>query len=245
MSRIYFEGVGRQFAGDNWGVRDFSLEIADAEFVAFLGPSGCGKTTTLRILAGLDRNTHGRLSLDDQIVSDAATGIFQPPERRHLGMVFQSYAVWPHMNVFQNVAYPLKFQKMSSAQVRERVTEVLRMVELNGLEGRMPNQLSWGEQQRVALARGLAMRPRVLLLDEPLSNLDAKLREKMRRDIRAIQQQLKLTVVYVTHDQAEARQMSDRVVVMSGGRIEQVGPFAGILANPASAFVSNFLSAGR
>jgi iron(III) transport system ATP-binding protein len=241
MSQVKFVGIKKEYTTGVFAVEDFNLTINDGEFVSFLGPSGCGKTTTLRMIAGLEKNTHGKIYLGDDLVSDPENKLFLPPEKRYVGMVFQSYAVWPHMNVYDNVAYPLKIQKRPKAEINERVIEMLRVVELNGLEKRMPNQLSGGQQQRVALARGLVMQPKVLLLDEPLSNLDAKLREKMRKDIREIQQKLKLTVVYVTHDQIEANTMSDRIVIMKSGKILQVGTPKEIKANPANDFVRDFI----
>lgn len=246
MSQVKFEGVGKgypvkQYDNNVFAVEDFSLTINDGEFVSFLGPSGCGKTTTLRMIAGLEKNTHGKIYLGNDLVSDPENSFFLPPEKRHVGMVFQSYAVWPHMNVFDNVAYPLKIQKRPKDEIEKRVLEILKVVEMTGLEKRMPNQLSGGQQQRVALARGLVMQPKVLLLDEPLSNLDAKLREKMRKDIRDIQKKLKLTVVYVTHDQIEANTMSDRIVIMKSGKIIQVGTPQEIKAKPANDFVREFI----
>ena len=240
MSTVSFSGVGKSY-GPVEVIRGFDLQINDGEFVSFLGPSGCGKTTCLRMVAGLERNTTGRIKIDDDVVSNAAAGTFVPPEKRHVGMVFQSYAVWPHMNVFGNVAYPLKVARRPRAEIKERVNRVLSMVQLDGLEKRMPNQLSGGQQQRVALARGLVMEPRVLLLDEPLSNLDAKLRGKMRRDIREIQQRLGITVIYVTHDQLEATTMSDRMVIMKDGEILQVGAPDEVRDHPADDFVADFL----
>lgn len=241
MSQVEFKNVGKAYPGGVFAVRDFTLTVNDGEFVSFLGPSGCGKTTTLRMIAGLEKNTHGQILIGQEVVSDPLQKIFLPPEKRRVGMVFQSYAVWPHMNVFENVAYPLRIAKKSKAETEERVFKMLEIVELNGYEKRLPNQLSGGQQQRVALARGLVMQPRVLLLDEPLSNLDAKLREKMRRDIREIQKTLKLTVVYVTHDQIEANTMSDRIVVMKDGHILQVGTPAEVKSNPANQFVAEFI----
>lgn len=246
MSQVKFEGVGKKYSEkqyDNnvFAVEDFTLTINDGEFVSFLGPSGCGKTTTLRMIAGLEKNTHGKIFLGNDLVSDPENIFFLPPEKRHVGMVFQSYAVWPHMNVFDNVAYPLKIQKRPKDEIEKRVLEIFKIVEMTGLEKRMPNQLSGGQQQRVALARGLVMQPKVLLLDEPLSNLDAKLREKMRKDIRDIQKKLKLTVVYVTHDQIEANTMSDRIVVMHSGKIVQVGTPQEVKAKPANDFVREFI----
>jgi iron(III) transport system ATP-binding protein len=245
MSQVQFQSVAKEYEKNNFAVRDFSLKINDGEFVSFLGPSGCGKTTSLRMLAGLEKNTQGKIWIGDELVSDPSAKVFIPPENRKIGMVFQSYAVWPHMNVFENVAYPLRVAKMSKEEIQQRVTEILKIVEMGHLEARMPNQLSGGQQQRVALARGLVAQPRVLLLDEPLSNLDAKLREKMRRDIRNIQQTLKLTVVYVTHDQIEANTMSDRMVIMKDGQILQVGTPSEVKANPANEFVADFIRSGH
>ena len=245
MSHVRFENVGKLYAKEAWAVKDFNLEIQNNEFVSFLGPSGCGKTTTLRMIAGLEDNTHGKIFFDNEVVSDPVNKIFLLPEKRNVGMVFQSYAVWPHMNVFDNVAYPLKFKKMSKDKIREEVMKILSVVELSGLELRKSHELSGGQQQRVALARGLVMRPRILLLDEPLSNLDSKLREKMRKDIRAIQQEFKLTMVYVTHDQKEAFQMSDKIVVMNKGLIQQVGAPKEIQSNPVNEFVADFIKSGE
>lgn len=241
MSSVEFKNVAKVFANQVVAVSDFSLRIEDGEFVSFLGPSGCGKTTSLRMLAGLEKNTHGSIAIDGEIVSRPEERLFIPPEKRHVGMVFQAYAVWPHMTVFENVAYPLRMAKRPKDEIESRVLSMLETVEMGGLQSRMPNQLSGGQQQRVALARGLVMQPRVLLLDEPLSNLDAKLREKMRRDIRDIQRGLQLTVVYVTHDQIEANTMSDRIVVMRAGKIIQVGTPDDIRSRPADAFVADFI----
>lgn len=245
MSHVIFENVGKQYGSLLWAVENLNLEIQNGEFVSFLGPSGCGKTTTLRMIAGLEENTHGKISFDGEAVSDPMNKQFLYPEKRNVGMVFQSYAVWPHMNVFDNVAYPLKFKKMSKEKIHEEVMNILSVVELQGLEMRKSHELSGGQQQRVALARGLVMRPRILLLDEPLSNLDAKLREKMRRDIRKIQQEFKLTMVYVTHDQREAFQMSDKVMVMNHGKAEQIGTPEEIQKNPKTDFVAEFIRSGE
>jgi iron(III) transport system ATP-binding protein len=241
MSNVVFKSVSKVFPGGVAAVDNFNIDIKNGEFVSFLGPSGCGKTTSLRMLAGLEKNTHGSITIDSEVVSAPQEQVFIPPEKRKVGMVFQSYAVWPHMNVFDNVAYPLKIAKRPKSEIKTRVEEMLSIVELNGLESRMPSQLSGGQQQRVALARGLVMQPRVLLLDEPLSNLDAKLREKMRKDIREIQQRLKLTVVYVTHDQIEANTMSDRMVIMRAGKVVQIGTPDEIRRSPADAFVADFI----
>lgn len=244
MSQVQFKNVGKEFVQNKkgfWAVKDFNLNIAHGEFVSFLGPSGCGKTTTLRMIAGLEENTHGQILFDNEVVSDPAAKKFLAPEKRNVGMVFQSYAVWPHMNVFDNIAYPLKLKRLSSEQTKKDVLAILDLVELSGLENRKSHELSGGQQQRIALARGLVMKPRILLLDEPLSNLDAKLREKMRKDIRQIQQDLNLTMVYVTHDQKEAFQMSDKVVVMNKGEIVQADKPEVILSNPANDFVADFV----
>lgn len=241
MSHVEFKNV-EKFYGQSQVVFDFNFKINDGEFVAFLGPSGCGKTTSLRMIAGLEKNTGGQISIGEKVVSDPENQVFLPPEKRNVGMVFQSYAVWPHMSVFNNIAFPLKVAKLNKSEITQKVQTVLEIVELTGLEGRMPNQLSGGQQQRVALARGLVAEPDVLLLDEPLSNLDAKLREKMRRDIRKIQQDLKITVVYVTHDQIEAMEMSDRMVIMNKGRMIQSGTPQEVKNKPKNEFVADFLS---
>ena len=247
MSDVEFKHVSKSFSGRletgsaPKAVDDFNLKITSGEFVSFLGPSGCGKTTSLRMLAGLERNTEGTIQIGSVVVSSPEAKIYVPPEKRRVGMVFQSYAVWPHMNVFENVAYPLKIAGRPKAEIAERVNAMLAIVEMTGLNAREPSQLSGGQQQRVALARGLVMQPDVLLLDEPLSNLDAKLREKMRRDIREIQQRLKLTVVYVTHDQIEANSMSDRMVIMRAGKILQVGSPDEVRRAPANEFVADFI----
>lgn len=240
MSSVTFENIGKSY-GDVRVIKDFSLEIKDGEFVSFLGPSGCGKTTCLRMISGLEENTEGKIHIGETLVSNPDNNIMVAPEHRHVGMVFQSYAVWPHMNVYDNVAYPLKVKKIAKSEIKDRVDKILQIVELTGFEKRMPNALSGGQQQRVALARGLVMQPKVLLLDEPLSNLDAKLREKMRRDIRKIQQDFGITCVYVTHDQIEAFTMSDKIVIMNDGDIVQVGTPKEIRANPKNGFVADFI----
>ncbi len=240
MSTVSFEHIGKAY-GEVKVIKDFSLKIEDGHFVSFLGPSGCGKTTCLRMVAGLEVPTSGKLSIGENLVNDPLNSLLIAPEKRHVGMVFQSYAVWPHMNVFENVAYPLRVSKVSNSEVKDRVNAILKVVELEGLEARMPNMLSGGQQQRVALARGLVSRPKVLLLDEPLSNLDAKLREKMRVDIRRIQQEFGITCIYVTHDQVEAFTMSDRIVVLNKGEIIQMGSPLEIRSRPATEFVADFI----
>lgn len=241
MSSVEFKQVAKEYNG-SLILNNVSFKIKDGEFVSFLGPSGCGKTTSLRLVAGLEKNSAGEISIGEEIISSPLNNIFIPTRERKLGMVFQSYAIWPHMNIFENVAFPLRMAKLSSGDIKKNVEEVLELVELGGLSQRMPNTLSGGQQQRVALARGLVARPRVLLLDEPLSNLDAKLREKMRKDIRQIQQHFKMTCIYVTHDQVEAFSMSDRIMIMEKGSILQFDIPEEIRANPFNDFVRDFIS---
>ena len=239
MSEIKIDHIKKNF-GKVEVIKEFDEKFADGEFVSLLGPSGCGKTTMLRMIAGFERPTSGEIWIDGTPVSTATT--FVPPEERGLGMVFQSYAVWPHMNVFKNVAYPLKLRKLAKEEIREKVERVLEIVNMQDLAERMPEELSGGQQQRVALARALVAEPKVLLLDEPLSNLDAKLRESMRREIKELQKRLNISVVYVTHDQSEALTMSDRVVVINEGVIQQSGTPMEVYRNPANFFVENFVA---
>lgn len=241
MSAVEFKNVSKDYQGQQI-LKNLTFKINDGEFVSFLGPSGCGKTTSLRMVAGLEKNSSGDISIGDEILSSPEKSLFIPTRERKLGMVFQSYAIWPHMNIFENVAFPLRMKKTSESDVKNQVEEVLELVELGGLGSRMPNTLSGGQQQRVALARGLVARPRVLLLDEPLSNLDAKLREKMRKDIRHIQQLFKITCIYVTHDQVEAFSMSDRIMIMEKGSIVQFATPDEIRDAPANEFVRDFIS---
>ncbi len=238
MSNIIIKDVKKAF-GEVVVLSQFNAEFADGEFITLLGPSGCGKTTMLRMLAGFEKPTEGEIYIGEQEVSSAKN--FVPPERRDIGMVFQSYAVWPHMTVFDNVAYPLKMKKMGKQEIKGLVKEVLETVHLAQYAERIPSQLSGGQQQRVALARALVAKPRLLLLDEPLSNLDAKLRDSMRFEIKEIQRQLGITVVYVTHDQMEAMTMSDRVIVINRGVIQQVGAPTEIYRHPANQFVADFV----
>jgi iron(III) transport system ATP-binding protein len=240
MGQVTLQNVSKRF-GEVGAVSGFTETIADGEFVSLLGPSGCGKTTTLRIVAGFEKATAGKVFIDNRLVSCSETNLYVPPERRNIGMVFQSYAVWPHMNVFQNVAYPLKVRGTPTQTMREKVDRALELVHLAGMEKRMPNQLSGGQQQRVALARALVGEPSLLLLDEPLSNLDAKLRESMRFEIKDVQRRLGITVLYVTHDQAEAMVMSDRIIVMDKGLIQQSGAPRSIYEQPANRFVADFI----
>ena len=238
MADVTIKHVTKSF-GDTMVLREFDDTFRDGEFVTLLGPSGCGKTTMLRIIAGFERPTTGEVWIGNQLVSGGKT--FVPPEKRAVGMVFQSYAVWPHMSVFQNVAYPLDIQKIPKAQIRERVEEVLDIVHLGPYADRYPSQLSGGQQQRIALARALVAAPGLLLLDEPLSNLDAKLRESMRFEIKEIQKKLGITVVYVTHDQTEAMAMSDRIFVLNRGIVQQCGTPEEIYNAPVNQFVADFL----
>ena len=240
MSEVRIEHVFKRF-GSVTAVNDFNLVVKDGEFVSILGPSGCGKTTTLRMIAGFERATEGEIYIGEQCVSSSIKGSFAPPEKRDIGMVFQSYAVWPHMTVAENVGYPLKIKKVDKAERERRVQEMLELVDLGEYGKRYPNQLSGGQQQRVALARALVAEPGLLLLDEPLSNLDAKLRESMRFEILEIQKKTGITVVYVTHDQGEAMAMSDRVVVMSMGVVQQIGAPHEIYTQPANKMVADFI----
>lgn len=240
MTNVELKQIIKQY-GTNTVVKGFDIEIADKEFVSFLGPSGCGKTTTLRMIAGLETPSLGEIHLGKRLVYSSSKKICVPPEQRRIGMVFQSYAVWPHMTVYQNVAYPLKVQKVKRSQIDQEVQRTLDLVQLGALAERFPHQLSGGQQQRVALARALIMKPEVLLLDEPLSNLDAKLREDMRYELKKIQRDFGITVIYVTHDQAEALVMSDRIVVMSAGEIQQIDHPTKIYTQPANRFVADFI----
>jgi iron(III) transport system ATP-binding protein len=240
MAFVEVRGLVKRFGREAAvGGVDFSAEAG--RIVTLLGPSGCGKTTTLRCIAGLEQLDAGEIFIDGQCVAAPGRGISVPTEARELGMVFQSYAVWPHMTVFANVAYGLKVRGVTGAAMARRVREVLELVGLQGLADRYATKLSGGQQQRVALARALAYRPRVLLCDEPLSNLDANLREQMRLELLRLQRELGVTIVYVTHDQAEALVLSDRIVVMHQGRIVQQGEPERIYAEPANRFVADFI----
>ena len=231
---VEIKGVTKRF-GDVVAVADFSLEVQRGELVTLLGPSGCGKTTTLRIVAGFERPDSGRVFIFSREVTNV------PPEKRDVGMVFQNYALFPHMTVFQNVAFPMRIAKRPKREIREKVREYLALVRLEGLEGRYVTQLSGGQKQRVALARALARSPKILLLDEPLSALDAKIRIQLREEIRQLQQKLGITTLYVTHDQEEALSISDRIVVMNEGNIEQVGVPTEIYFRPRTLFVASFV----
>ena len=238
MSSITLRNITKCY-GNIQIIHDFNCVFNDKEFITLLGPSGCGKTTILRMIAGFEKPTTGEIMIDDETVSSSDR--FIPPNMRNIGMVFQSYAVWPHMNVFDNAAYPLKIQRVNHDEIRRRVDEILEAVNMSEYSQRMPNELSGGQQQRVALARALVSNPGVLLLDEPLSNLDAKLRESMRIEIKELQRRFGITVVYVTHDQTEAMTMSDRVIVFNKGIVQQIDTPMNIYNNPANEFVADFV----
>jgi iron(III) transport system ATP-binding protein len=240
MGTVRAVGLVKTF-GPVVAVDDLAFEAKSGEFLTLLGPSGCGKTTTLRLVAGLERPDRGEIFLGDRPLSSGASGLFVPPERRGMGMVFQSYAIWPHMTVFENVAFPLQELRVPRPEIRERVMTILTTVGLGGLHARPAPMLSGGQQQRVALARALVSNPQVLLLDEPLSNLDARLREEMRFELRDMQAKLGITSIFVTHDQAEAMTLSDRIVVMNAGRIEQEGSPEDVYERPRTRFVMDFL----
>ena len=234
MSQVRLIGISKHF-GKHAAVDSFSLDIAEGEFVSFLGGSGCGKTTTLRMIAGFETPTAGHITIDGADVVDV------PPNRRGVGMVFQNYALFPNMTARQNIGFGLKVEGRHTQEIERRVAELLGLIHMGEFGAHFPHQMSGGQQQRVALARALAVQPRVLLLDEPLSALDAKIRVRLRAEIRAIQRQLGITTVYVTHDQEEALSISDRIVVMREGRIEQVGTPFEIYNQPSTAFVASFI----
>jgi len=234
MAYLTLSHISKQF-GDAYAVEDFNLDIEKGEFVSFLGPSGCGKTTTLRMVAGFEIPTAGNITLGGKDITDKA------PNQRNVGMIFQAYALFPNMTVSQNIGFGLRIRKESEAAIKERVDEMINLINLQKHANKYPFQLSGGQQQRVALARALANRPQVLLLDEPLSALDAKIRVSLRAEIRAIQKRLGITAIFVTHDQEEALSISDRIVVMNEGRIEQVGTPFEIYNFPQTPFVASFV----
>ena len=237
---VEVQGLVKWFGNDR-AVDDVSFSVAKGKFLTLLGPSGCGKTTTLMSIAGLHRIDGGEIRVGGVTYTSARDGIFLAPEKRDIGMVFQSYAIWPHMSVAENVAYPLEIRKLDRAEIESRVGNVLRLVGLDRMSGKLATELSGGQQQRAALARAIVAQPRLLLFDEPLSNLDLKLREQMRIELKRIQSEVGITSIYVTHDQAEALVMSDEVIVMSKGRIQQKGGPHEIYFRPVSAYVSNFI----
>ncbi len=231
--------------GDVNAVDDISLTVPSGEFLTLLGPSGCGKSTTLFAISGLNEATSGTIRIGDKVFFDGAKGIAVPPEKRNIGLVFQSYALWPHKTVAQNLSFPLELRKVGRAERDSRIKEGLDLVEMGKYAERYPFELSGGQQQRVALARALVYRPRLLLLDEPLSNLDAKLRERARVWLRELQERLNVTTIYVTHDQSEALAVSDRIAVMSMGKIQQLGTPTDIYERPANAFVADFIGSAN
>jgi putative spermidine/putrescine transport system ATP-binding protein len=234
MTHLTLSNISKQF-GETAAVQDFNLQVEKGEFVSFLGPSGCGKTTTLRMIAGFEIPTTGTVTIDDADITNKA------PNQRNVGMVFQAYALFPNMSVAQNIGFGMQIHRESKAAIKQRVEEMLALIHLEKKGNSFPYQLSGGQQQRVALARALANRPQVLLLDEPLSALDAKIRVSLRAEIRAIQRKLGITAIYVTHDQEEALSISDRIVVMYEGKIEQVGTPFEIYNFPQTSFVANFV----
>ena len=242
--KITLENLSLQYGG-NTVVKDLDLQIADGESLVLLGQSGCGKTSTMRCIAGLEHPSAGRITIGDTVVHDSARHVDVAPYKRNVGMVFQSYAVWPHRTVFENVAFSLKMKKVAKDETTTRVRKALAVVGLSDYENRGASQLSGGQMQRVALARSLVMQPSVLLLDEPLSNLDARLRERLRIELREIQLDLDLTTVYVTHDQIEAFALADRIALMQHGRIVQIGTPQEIYAAPTTRSIADFLGVGN
>ena len=243
--QIVLDHVTKRFTtktlGDIVAVDDFNLRVHEGECFSFLGPSGCGKSTTLRMIAGFDDLTEGEIELCGKLVSSKKKNLYIPPEERGLGMVFQAFAVWPHMNGFENVAFPLRIQKLNKTDITKRVNEALHHTSLTGLENVFPGDLSGGQQQRIALARAIVTNPKVMLLDEPLSNLDPKLRETMRFEIKALQRKFNFTIIFVTHDQSEAMAISDRMMVCDMGKIMQIDTPENLYNKPCNRFVHNFL----
>lgn len=238
MSKLVLQNLSRRF-NDFTAVDNVNLEFQDGEFVSLLGPSGCGKTTMLRMIAGFVNPTSGTIELDGTVLSSPRSVI--PPEGRQMSMIFQSYAIWPNMTVSENVAFGLHVRKTPESEVKKRVQDILELVQLGHLRDRYPSELSGGQQQRVSLARAIVIRPKILLLDEPLSNLDANLREEMRFEIRKLHDEFRITTVYVTHDQSEAMVTSDRIVVMNQGHIEQIDSPFKLYAKPRTRFVASFV----
>ena len=238
MSKLVLKNVSRTF-GSYTAVDNLNLTLHEGELVSLLGSSGCGKTTTLRMIAGFMTPTQGTIELDGEVISSPQSSL--PPEKRRMSMIFQSYAIWPNMTVQENVGYGLKLRKVAADEAKRRVNEMLDVVQLGPLRDRYPAELSGGQQQRVALARSMVVKPSILLLDEPLSNLDANLREEMRFEIRRLHDEFKMTMVYVTHDQSEAMVTSDRIAVMNKGRIEQIDAPFELYRNPKTRFVAGFI----
>ncbi len=235
MATLELKDLAKRYTKNIWGVKKMDLEVKDKEFIVLLGPSGCGKTTTMRMVAGLEEVTKGTILLDGRDITDIQ------PRHRNVSMVFQNYAIWPHMTVYENIAFSLKLKKMPGADIKQRVQETADMVKIGELLKRLPGQLSGGQQQRVALARALAVKPKLFLMDEPLSNLDAKLRVIMRTELKAIHQQTEATSIFVTHDQSEAMSMADRIVIMKDGVIVQIGTPDDVYFRSANMFVAGFI----
>lgn len=235
MATLELLDIAKRFSKNIWGVKKMDLEVNNKEFIVLLGPSGCGKTTTMRMVAGLEEVTRGTILLNGKDITDI------PPRERGISMVFQNYAIWPHMTVFDNIAFSLKLKKMPDAEIKQRVQETADMVKIGNLLKRLPGQLSGGQQQRVALARALAVKPKLFLMDEPLSNLDAKLRVIMRTELKAIHQETEATSIFVTHDQSEAMSMADRIVIMKDGEIVQIGTPDDVYFRSTNMFVAGFI----
>ena len=240
MAQVSIKELSKKY-DKTTAVDKLSIDVEDGEFLTLLGPSGCGKTTILRCIAGFIPITNGKIFIGEKLVSSDKPKISIPPENRNLGMVFQSYAVWPHMNVYHNIIYPLKVKKLPEKEIKIQAEKIIGILKLTGLEKRYPSELSGGQQQRVALGRALIMHPDVLLLDEPLSNLDAKLREEMRFELKELQSEIGVTIIYVTHDQSEAITMSKRIVVLSNGKVQQIGSPEEIYEYPENKFVASFV----
>ncbi len=241
MSEVRLTGLVKRFGDSVTAVDHVTITAEEGKLTTLLGPSGCGKTTTMRMIAGLETPDEGEIWIGDQLVASPSKGVNVPPEKRDVGMVFQSYAVWPHKTVFENIAYPLRIRRRAKAEIKAKVAEALRLLELEGLEKRYPGQLSGGQQQRVALGRAMVYEPRLVLLDEPLANLDAKVRETVRFELKELQRKTNFTMIYVTHDQAEAMVLSDKIVVMDHGRVLQEGRPLDIYFRPATEFVAGFI----
>ena len=240
MSRIELKHIDK-FYGSNHVLRDINLTIEDGDFMTLLGPSGCGKTTTLRVVSGLEKPQNGTMTIDGVEMINADDAYYAEPSKRGLNLVFQSYALWPHMTVYDNIAFGLKIQKMSKAEIDRRVMDSLRMMRIDMYKDRYPTELSGGQQQRVAIARAVASSPKLLLLDEPLSNLDAKLRNQMRAELIKLRHEIKGTFIYVTHDQTEAMTLGDRIVVMKDGVVQQIATPQEVFSHPANIFVAGFI----
>src|SRR5436190_5516488 len=247
MANVSIRGLTKRFGGatPTTAIDNLDLEIDEGEFLVLLGPSGCGKTTTLRCIAGLETAEEGTVSFGDRIVFDGRGGTNVPPNKRNIGMVFQSYALWPHMTVRKNIGYPLRTRKIKGQQANEWIEDVARLVDTANLLDRYPAQLSGGQQQRVALSRGLVARPDLVLFDEPLSNLDARLRDLVRTEIHELHSRLNFTAIYVTHDQVEALALGDRLAIMRSGALEQLGTPEQIFEEPATDYVAGFIGMGN